>query len=231
MRGAGEDNRAKGFHGANGRGRGRTAEPQKDSRLGNQPLSSNHSTPHPHHGRRQAAELRYTTLRPAGESDDDYDYPQPMNRKQLYDCLYELEKLFKHKHNRELTQRFGLFLSRSSNPYADTLTMIESSSGLNDMKTVTLACTLAKEFTSWLKSNTPNMSDLTGEIQHKAFQLATRNQATVFPLFFDLLSSAYQLCAIKNVAVPFCHRLIDGGKLKVIGHSAVLCNESHKPKA
>lgn len=130
--------------------------------------------------------------------------------------LRTLERLWLRRQNKEAIQEMKDTFARSENPYQTALTLIGGCSDLTAMKTISLACNLAREFKLWVSSNASSLASLLDlELQMKAFHLATLNERTVFPQFFECLADAFQLESVSYIGLPFCKKLIDWNKQKV----------------
>lgn len=142
---------------------------------------------------------------------------QPLMGNSAYEELYELETLWKQKNNRAVLTRLKNYLNSTVSPYTDCLAMLASCSDLRDMKTITLAFNIAKEFNHWISSyrNKEGIEALTEDLQHKAFDIATGQERSVMSQFLDNLVEAFLIRDVSHMAHPFCTKLMQNGKYKV----------------
>lgn len=133
----------------------------------------------------------------------------------VYDQLYEIEKLWKSKNNEAAVRKFRQLLMNSQTPYADFLRFLGTCSDLHEMKSTTLACSVAREFNHWIRQHQEYATQLTDELQLKAFHLATRNERVVFGFLLENIASAFNLRDANYLAISFCNKLLVKDNLKV----------------
>ena len=134
-----------------------------------------------------------------------------------YDELYELETLWKQKNNRAVVTHLKNYLNRSPTPYTDCLDMLSSCADLREMKTVTLAFNITKEFNHWISShrNKADIEPLTEDLQQRALHVATGGERNVMGQFLDNIVDGFKLRDVSYMAHPFCKKLLLNNKFKV----------------
>ncbi|XP_067941842.1 exonuclease mut-7 homolog [Watersipora subatra] len=128
--------------------------------------------------------------------------------------LQEIEKLWKSRNNQAAVTRFKQFLTKSSTPFSDTLSMLQSCSDAHEVRSTTLTCSMAREFSHWIKTQTSVCEQLTEDLQSRALTLATRNERVVFAQLLDYIATAFQLRSASHLGLPFANKLLSNGQLK-----------------
>lgn len=157
---------------------------------------------------------------------------QKLSQKPVQQSGHEMQEIITHlehmwtddtrkdKTNRDIAQYLSNMLSRSCNPFALVLFLIDQAKDTHTAKTTTLSFLIMKEFDKWCKMNSCKLDIeklISKDIQMQIYDICTRNHLTMF----DMAVRSFHLCYHGNDHfLPRIRKFIENKKFKEAAHCA-----------